>query len=310
VARWPLRPGDQEAVGRFALDPKVTWRNPGFEQGDDHPVVCVSWKDAVAFCDWLGQKEGGKYRLPTEAEWEYAARAGSDTIYAGGNRPETLREHGNVGDATLEAAVPGSVKPQQADRLGPADGDGFVYTAPVGRFKPNAWGLYDTHGNAWEWCADRYFDRYYQQLLEDAHKRGPYPKVAITVDPQGPDTTPQHQYGDWRSTRGGCWYTGPMASRHASRAFGEAADAFCHTGFGWSVRNPDRLMLVRRSTPLPEEVRERAPRNGDATPAPLIRSRSTGRLPTTECIAAGRAIGAAAQGRAPSGSVPVGRLLC
>ena len=226
-----FRRTDQKAVGRFALDPKCTWRNPGFEQGDDHPVVCVSWKDAVAFCDWLGKKEGGKYRLPTEAEWEYAARAGSDTIYAGGDRPDTVREYGNVGDATLEAAAPGSVKPQQADRLRPADGDGFVHTAPVGRFKPNAWGLYDTHGNAWEWCSDRYFDRYYQQLLDDAHKKGPYPKVAITVDPQGPETTPQHKFGDWRSTRGGCWYTGPMASRHASRAFGEAADAFCHTGF-------------------------------------------------------------------------------
>ena len=226
-----FRRPDTDALDRFALDPKCTWRNPGFEQGDDHPVVCVSWKDAVAFCAWLSEMEGGKYRLPTEAEWEYAARAGSDTNYAGGDRPETLREYGNVGDATLEAAVPGSVKRQQADRLKPADGDGFVHTAPVGRFKPNAWGLYDTHGNAWEWCSDRYFDRYYQQVLDDAHKKGPYPKVAVTVDPQGPDTTPQHQYGDWRSTRGGCWYTGPMASRHASRAFGEAADAFCHTGF-------------------------------------------------------------------------------
>ena len=106
----------------------------------------------------------------TEAEWEYAARAGTDTIYVGGDKPETIYAYGNIGDETLEAAYPGTVKRQQAENLQPNGGDGYVFTAPVGRFKPNAWGLYDTHGNAWEWCSDRYYDRYYEELLTIAQK--------------------------------------------------------------------------------------------------------------------------------------------
>ena len=228
----------KEGVDRFVLDPKCTWRNPGFPQTGDHPVVCVSWHDAVAFCDWLSKKENAKYRLPTEAEWEYAARAGTDTIYVGGDKPETIYAYGNIGDETLEAAYPGTVKRQQAENLQPNGGDGFVFTAPVGHFKPNAWGLYDTHGNAWEWCSDRYYDRYYEELLTIARKKGSEAKPAITIDPQGPETTPQHKYGDWRSMRGGSWYTGPMASRTASRSFGEAGDAFCYTGFRIAREEP------------------------------------------------------------------------
>lgn len=226
-----FQPSAKTALARFALDPNCTWKSPGFEQTDDHPAVGVSWTDAVAFCEWLSKTEGATYRLPTEAEWEYAARAGADTTYVGGDTPDTIYAYGNIGDAALEAAAPGVVRPQQPILLEPGQGDGVVYTSAVGRFKPNAWGLYDTHGNVWEWCSDRYYDRYYEQLVKAARAKAPPGKMNETVDPPGPDSTPQHKHGDWRTMRGGSWCTGPMGARSVSRAFGEANDAFCYTGF-------------------------------------------------------------------------------
>ena len=81
----------------------VSWRIAGFMQTDEHPVVNVSWNDAVAFCKWLSRKEGNDYRLPTEAEWEYACRAGTATHYFSGDDPETLAKAGNVADAAAKA---------------------------------------------------------------------------------------------------------------------------------------------------------------------------------------------------------------
>ena len=103
--------------GRSSRIPKYTWRNPGFAQTDDHPVVNVSWNDAIAFCNKLSAMEGLKpyqlgggsqsggdgYRLPTEAEWEYACRAGTTTRYQSGDDPETLAEVGNIADGTVKA---------------------------------------------------------------------------------------------------------------------------------------------------------------------------------------------------------------
>ena len=87
---------------QFELSEKYSWHNVGFEQGDEHPVVNVSWNDAVAFCKWLSGKEDKAYRLPTEAEWEYACRAGTTTRYYSGDDPETLAKVGNVADATAK----------------------------------------------------------------------------------------------------------------------------------------------------------------------------------------------------------------
>ena len=139
---WGLNPDKK----RFEFTEKYSWRDAGFEQTDEYPVVNVSWNDAVAFCKWLSGKEGKAYRLPTEAEWEYSCRAGTTTRYYSGDDPETLAKVGNVADATFKAKFPNRKYAIKAS-------DGYVFTAPVGKFKPNAFGLYDMHGNVLQWCA-------------------------------------------------------------------------------------------------------------------------------------------------------------
>ena len=127
--------GWNEETRDLEQNPRYTWRSPGFEQTDEHPVVNVSWNDALAFIAWLTRKEGRSYRLPTEAEWEYACRAGTTTRYSCGDDPESLAAVGNIADGTLKARYPelGTIRAR----------DGYIYTAPVGRFQPNAFGLYD-----------------------------------------------------------------------------------------------------------------------------------------------------------------------
>jgi formylglycine-generating enzyme required for sulfatase activity len=174
---------------KWVQDPKFTWRNPGFEQSDDHPVVNVSWNDATEFCRWLSRKDGRDYRLPTEAEWEYCCRAGSETLYSNGDDPERLARTGNVADARFKARFPEFIT-ISAD-------DGFVFTAPVGRYEPNAWGLYDMHGNVWEWCLDFYDAAYY--------------KNSATADPRGPSSAAS------RVVRGGSWGSSGWGCRSAFR---------------------------------------------------------------------------------------------
>ncbi|MDX2221739.1 MAG: formylglycine-generating enzyme family protein [Rhodospirillaceae bacterium] len=125
----------------------TTWRSPGFDQTDDSPVVCVSWRDATAYAAWLTARTGHVYRLPSEAEWEYAARAGTTTARYWGDGVDEACRFANVGDLDLADAT-GWRNREFTCR------DGYVYTAPVGRFAPNAWGLYDVLGNAWEWIDD------------------------------------------------------------------------------------------------------------------------------------------------------------
>jgi formylglycine-generating enzyme required for sulfatase activity len=139
--------------------PELNWRTPGFEQTDEHPVVQLTWSDAVAFCDWLSDKEGGRYRLPTEAEWEYACRAGSRTAWPFGAMTRTLAVTANTPDQTFMAWLPGA--PTGSDWT-----DGFATTAPVGSLLPNAFGLYDMLGNVWEYCSDWYDPIYYHYSPE------------------------------------------------------------------------------------------------------------------------------------------------
>jgi formylglycine-generating enzyme required for sulfatase activity len=122
----------------------VMGRNPSDFKGDNRPVENVSWNDAVEFCRKLSQMTGKEYRLPTEAEWEYACRAGTTTPFAFGSSLSS--EQANfVGNYPYGGAAKGVDRQQ---------------TTSVGSFQPNAWGLYDMHGNVWEWCEDWYHDNY------------------------------------------------------------------------------------------------------------------------------------------------------
>ncbi len=147
----------------WEYDPDLTWNNPGFPKDDQHPVVMVTWDDAAAFCQWLSGQEGETYRLPTEAEWEYAARAGSDTRYYFGDDPADLEAHAWCG-------------------LNSGGG-----THPVGEKQANPWGLHDVFGNANEWCRDGYDADYYRRSPQH--------------DPPGPVSFERRvqRGGDWYS---------------------------------------------------------------------------------------------------------------
>jgi len=154
------------------------WRNLGFSQTDTHPVVCVSWNDATAYAEWLSQQTGHTYRLPTEAEWEYAARAGTETKYWWGNTAS--HEYANYGkDDCCDGLAKGK--------------DRWVYTSPVGSFAKNPFGLYDTVGNVWEWTCSEYERKYAGKELRCVNG------------------------GSRFALRGGSWYDGPRDVRAADR---------------------------------------------------------------------------------------------
>jgi len=127
------------------------WKNPGFAQTDEHPVVCVSWPDAQRYIQWLSQRSGAVYRLPTEAEWEYAARADTKTPRYFGDASQCDYVNGLGQEAKAIA---------DKDWVLAECHDNYVYTAPVGSFKPNDFGLYDMLGNVWEWTQDCWHDNY------------------------------------------------------------------------------------------------------------------------------------------------------
>jgi formylglycine-generating enzyme required for sulfatase activity len=182
-----------------------SWRNPSFDQKGDHPVVQISWNDAQAFCKWLSKKSGKTVGLPTEAQWEYACRAGTTTAYPWGDNPDDGKGWANCADQSLKKKLPNA----PPDWTFFSWDDGFVFTSPVASFKPNAFGLYDMVGNAWEWCQDRY---------------GDYEKGAAT-DPTGADT------GGLRVLRGGCWRADPAFCRSAYRRWNIPDDRSGGGGF-------------------------------------------------------------------------------
>lgn len=135
--------------GQFGQSPGFTWKNVGFPLNDTHPAVNVSWNDAQAFCKWLSKKENATYRLPTEAEWEFACRAGTSSRFFCGEDTNDLAEYANVADQALAAVTPGLPWPTSFN-------DKVEYLAEVGSYRPNRFGLYDMHGNALEWCQTRF----------------------------------------------------------------------------------------------------------------------------------------------------------
>jgi formylglycine-generating enzyme required for sulfatase activity len=162
-------------------------KNPSGFKGPQNPVETVSWDEAAEFCRKLSQKAGKTVRLPTEAEWEYACRAGTKTRFGFGEKDEDLHKYGNYCDKSNTSRLPWQDKDHN---------DGFDKTGPVGSLKPNDWGLYDMHGNVWEWCSDWYADSY-----ANANK----------TDPTGPVS------GTNRVLRGGSWFINPQGCRSASR---------------------------------------------------------------------------------------------
>jgi sulfatase modifying factor 1 len=199
---WGYNPKIQYFEGR---DKKYSWADPGFKQADDHPVVNVTYADSLAFCDWLSKKDGHKYRLPTEAEWEYACRAGSTTTFASGDEPNSL-----AGVAALYDAETVKLFPQWKENA-LLKSDGQQFTAPVGSYKPNEFGLYDMHGNVWEWCSDWYGEDYYANSPSD--------------DPQGPEM------GRQRVRRGGSWHTWPFYMRSSFRNYNSPQTRYVLVGF-------------------------------------------------------------------------------
>jgi formylglycine-generating enzyme len=132
--------------GAWKHRPKGSWKSPGFPQTGTHPVTCTSWNDSVAYAQWLSSKTGHLYRLPSASEWEYAARAGGDAALPWGADGSGACENGNVADESAAHRYPGwSVFGCK---------DGYVFTAPVGSFKSNAFGLNDMLGNVFQWTND------------------------------------------------------------------------------------------------------------------------------------------------------------
>lgn len=157
--------------------------------GPNQPVVNVSWEDATSFAQWLSSQSGESYRLPTEAEWEFAARAGSGQSRFWGNNPDEACNYANVADMTAK-----KMRPQWTTFF--CDDNHFV-SADVGSFKPNEFGLYDVLGNAWEWCLDVYNSEAYSKLPQD---------------------NPVYQgSGEYRVMRGGGWSNGPLGIRSSHR---------------------------------------------------------------------------------------------
>jgi formylglycine-generating enzyme required for sulfatase activity len=191
-----------ETKGEWEFRAGADWRRPGFRQGDDHPVVNVSWFDAAAYCNWLSEKEGlkpayavsgektdwdrsaGGFRLPTEAEWEYACRAGTAGPFSTGERISTAQANYN-----------GNFPYFNGNR-----GLFRKATTQAASLQPNPWGLYDMHGNAGEWCWD-----FYGLFNEE-------PETAGAENPAGPDS------GAHRVNRGGGWDSAAKDLRSAARS--------------------------------------------------------------------------------------------
>ena len=172
---------------------KHSWQDPGYPQREDAPVVCVSWSDAQSYANWLSEKTGRNYRIPSTTEFEYALRAGSNAPWFWGENPDRACEFANIGDSTL-----GNIYPKRAQF---SCDDGYLFTAPVAKFKPNNFGLYDMIGNAWEWTNDCWHDD-----LSSAPRDG-----SSWLENNNGECTA-------RTPKGGSWISGAAWARAAVRS--------------------------------------------------------------------------------------------
>ena len=189
----------------------LNWKMPGFDQSDDHPVTCVNWHDAQAFITWLNDKTGEAFRLPSEAEWEYAARAGSESVYYMGDEPSALCAHANAADQRALEHYPGFA-------VNNCD-DGYVRTSPVASFAASPWDLYDIYGNVWEWVED---------CWQASYTGAPTDGSAIV---EGDCTR--------RGFRGGGYGDIPHYARSTLRNRGNAAHRKDDIGFRLVITGPD-----------------------------------------------------------------------
>ena len=187
------------------------------------PVVRVSWKQAVAFCRWLSEQTGEHVTLPTEAQWEWACRAGTDSALSYGGLDTDFAEYANMADATMRDLaydardqLPPDIVPRD-DRFN----DGHLVTTETGSYRPNAWGLYDMHGNAWEWTRSTY---------------APYPY-------QANDGRNDMNDGSPKVVRGGSWYDRPYRCRSAFRLSYPAWQKVYNVGFRVVIET-DRVIQV------------------------------------------------------------------
>jgi formylglycine-generating enzyme required for sulfatase activity len=191
---------------------------------DSRPVINVNWEDAQAYCEWLGQQTGEHYRLATEAEWEYACRAGSTTRYCYGD------DESHLGDYAWYSNN--------------ANGQ----THPVGEKKPNAWQLHDMHGNVWEWCEDWHSKDYYQQFMgkpqHPASASEQSSSGSASKNPNGPAS------GSDRVVRGGSWNSVAGRCRSAYRIDNDPSNRFIYLGFRLSRTGPWRFHPVTLGTPV------------------------------------------------------------
>jgi formylglycine-generating enzyme required for sulfatase activity len=179
--------------------------NPGYVQDGNHPVVCVSWIDAKAYVDWLSRTTGRSYRLLSEAEFEYVARAGSGSRYGFSNDPAEICKFANGADQSAKLAGLPANSPYMNCK------DGYPFTAPVGSFRANAFGLYDVIGNVWEWTEDCFYGDYVSAKLETASRSA--------------------EICSARTVRGGDWFSTESSLRPAVRAKANAEVHYDDIGF-------------------------------------------------------------------------------
>lgn len=194
--------------GKWGLQDWADWQNPGLGIPllPEHPAVCLSWHDSVAYTGWLAEKTGEPYRLLTEAEWEFVARAGSQTEFAWGESADAGCNVANMFDVEARAALPDM--PWDNSNCS----DGYAMVSPVASLEPNSLGLYDILGNVWEWTQDCY-------VL-------PYPDLPVdgsSVEVEGEC--------ERRTVRGGSWETRPSRLAPAFRGRDNPAQGFRTFGF-------------------------------------------------------------------------------
>ena len=184
--------------GKVELRDNRSWRKPGFRQKGSHPAACLNWHDAKAYAAWVAKTTGKGYRLLTEAEWEYSARGrtkpGPAPRFHFGDDEKDMCKYGNGADQTAKKTVTGSGRWTFF-----SCSDGYAYTAPVGSFSANAFGLHDMHGNVLQWTEDCYHDSYNGAPVDGS--------AWISGDCSS------------RVLRGGAWYLGPRGLRAALRGW-------------------------------------------------------------------------------------------